>query len=330
MQQPLEEALRQFDHQVRDETRTAVANALRQLNESIRPAIEAEIRAGQERMKALLRREVVNNLLFVMRRMRSAESLEAWRTALLDGVSEYTPKVALFAVEQNGFRLEDARNASAEAMARLRVQRISKEEAGAFAQLLESRDTVVALLTASQVSPQVTSLFESTVNRVNLFPLLRGDKVVAVLYCLGNERALDVAGLELLSLMAGETLTNRTVEKAAPEGLIALDAKPVAPMVVSEPIHRDDQDAHLKAARWAKANVARMFLDHTERIHAARRTQSVYAAMSEHIEQARKQYQQEFMRGSTSMPDFLHKELIETLAGGDEAALGEEYPGPLL
>ena len=325
-QQPLDEALRDFEQQVREESRTAVSNALRQFSDNIKPVIEAEVAAGTERMRALLRREVVNNLLFFMRRLRSADSIETWRTALLTGAADYCSQVALFAVDSQGFHLEEARGALPDVMQRLIGQPIPLAQAAGFQQVLDSRDTVVALLNANQVSPLVVGLFESLSNRAHLFPIQRVDRIAAILYCLPSGRAVDIAGLELLTMVAGETLTSRQLDKAVPAGLIGLNATPAN----AEVTHRDDHDQHLRAARFAKASIAKIFLDHSAAVHQARQTKTIYLMLREPIEMGRQQFLNDYLKGSTSMADYYHQELVQTLAGGDEAALGEDYPGPLL
>jgi hypothetical protein len=327
-QQPLEEAMQRMEQQVRDETRSAVTNALRRFAETIRPAIEAEVRAGQDRMRALLRREVGHNLLFTMRRLRSAASLDEWSQTLITAVAEYCPQTALFEREGEGFRLREARNANADPTAQLLLKPVSKDEAGAFAQVLESGDTVVALLAPSQVSPLVAALFSSDASRAHLFPILRGDRIAGLLYCLAGHRALDISGVELLTLMAGETLASRNLGQAAPPGLVAIHASTALP--APEATHREDREHHLRAARWAKARVARMFLDQSETVMHARRDKNLYAALQTPLDEARAEFERNFLAGSASMNDYLHEEIVQTLAGGDESALGSDYPGPLV
>ena len=46
--------------------------------------------------------------------------------------------------------------------------------------------------------------------------------------------------------------------------------------------------------------------------------------LREEIESAREQYGQRFAGAS----DYLHDELVQTLAAGDAGCLGEDYPGP--
>jgi hypothetical protein len=47
------------------------------------------------------------------------------------------------------------------------------------------------------------------------------------------------------------------------------------------------------------------------------------------IDGARRQYESDFMSASATMVDYLHLELVRTLAQDDDMRLGEEYPGPL-
>ena len=60
-----------------------------------------------------------------------------------------------------------------------------------------------------------------------------------------------------------------------------------------------------------------------------RAAKRLYALLKEEIDAARAAYARELLRASPFMPDYLHAELIRTLANDDTAGLGEEYPGPL-
>jgi hypothetical protein len=394
----LADAIRQLELQVREDHRRALSQALATFTEAVRPAMEGEIRANQDKLRALLRREVVNGLLATMRRLRTAQDVAGWRVAFLDGALEYVSTVALFNVGAQGFRLEETRgldSSLAGVEQKLQSQWISPKEAAALHQVVESKDTVIAMISPAQVSTLVASLFAGNGSqRVHLFPILRGEQLAGILYCPTDDRAIDVGGLELLCLMAGETLVSRNMEReSVPAGLVGLTASVVpssassvstapstppaanigwqaAPLISSASIasgpaiqvpassvavpaastptsvssfspansslraapevtHRDDQEHHLRAARWAKANVARLFLDQSDLVLQGRRQRRIYESLRPQLEELRAKFNQDFFSGSTSMMDYLHDEFVDTLAGGDEGALGDDYPGPL-
>jgi hypothetical protein len=65
-------------------------------------------------------------------------------------------------------------------------------------------------------------------------------------------------------------------------------------------------------------------------VKAGRSERNLYAAFKEDIDAARQEFETEFMAATPTMLDYLHLELIGTLANDDVAALGADYPGALV
>jgi len=75
--------------------------------------------------------------------------------------------------------------------------------------------------------------------------------------------------------------------------------------------------------------VAEMRLYQSQAVRSGRAQRSLYAALREEIDSAREAFRRDFVSASPAMPDYLHVELIRTLANDDAGVLGEDYPGPL-
>jgi hypothetical protein len=64
-------------------------------------------------------------------------------------------------------------------------------------------------------------------------------------------------------------------------------------------------------------------------VRAGRAQRNLYSALKQEIDSAREDFRSNFTSASPAMPDYLHLELIRTLANNDVAVLGEDYPGPI-
>jgi hypothetical protein len=90
-----------------------------------------------------------------------------------------------------------------------------------------------------------------------------------------------------------------------------------------------EQEAHLRAQRFARVQVAEIRLYQSPAVKQGRATQSLYRLLQDHIERAREAYREQFLKDCPSMVDYFHVELVRTLANDDASLLGTEYPGPL-
>jgi hypothetical protein len=195
----------------------------------------------------------------------------------------------LLAAEDPKSALVEAARPFADRAALYSVEELPLEDAPAFRSAVESREPVVALRTAGELSAGVAA--RGTGARCTLFPVVEDNRVTAVLYAEGD--AVDVNALEALAAVAG----------AAP---------------------RRPRDA-ATARQFARARVAEMVLHHNQAVRLGRDRRDLYSALQKEIDSAREGYAGKF----SSIEDHLHAELVETLANGDASALGENYPGPL-
>ncbi len=93
---------------------------------------------------------------------------------------------------------------------------------------------------------------------------------------------------------------------------------------------RAEQQKHLAAQRFARVRVAEMRLETPDAVRSGRMTRDIYRALRPSIDTAREQFRERHMAVSSSMVDYLHLELVRSLANDDPILLGPNYPGPLV
>src|SRR5512146_2412890 len=86
---------------------------------------------------------------------------------------------------------------------------------------------------------------------------------------------------------------------------------------------------HSRALRFARVKVAEIQLYQAPQVKSGRAAHDLYAALGPHIDAARKAFRERFLIPLNGVPDYLHQELVKTLAKEDAVLLGPSYPGPL-
>lgn len=267
--------------------------------------LAAELEAAAPGIAKRARRESAQRFNRAVRRLMAAGA--EWPAVLMDVIQEFAAKTALFAVRGN--MLAACREAI----------EVPLDRAPAFRNAIESRDTVVALRTAGELSEEVAALGHAP--RCYLFPVVAGDWVAAVVYA--EDDQLDVDALEAISAAAGAA-----VRLAVPQ--------PAEPRASVEHADREDASSHetdqqaasteiMRAQNFARIRVAEMMLYRHDAVRSGRESRDLYSELRKEIDSAREAYADRF----ASTEDFLHAELVQTLARGDAGALGAGYPGPL-
>jgi hypothetical protein len=90
-----------------------------------------------------------------------------------------------------------------------------------------------------------------------------------------------------------------------------------------------ERQLHLAAQRFARLHVAEMRLYRSDAVRSGRARLDLYDALRDPIDAAREGFRQKFIDPSKTMVDYLHLELLRSLADDDPHMLGHEYPGPL-
>jgi hypothetical protein len=321
--------------------------------ESIWPLVIQGFDQACELSKASSRRETVTELNQVARRLTNYQTQADWLDAILDGAAAFAEHVALFVVEsgaalhlrgRRGLDLPD--DLSFEAV-----------KAPAFADAIGSKEAVIALRALEEVSGalavlpstrplnaegslglQAGATVESeylpaeTPQRCYLVPLLNRSRVVAVLFAAGDQT--DLNAIELIATIASAVLEQhgkRPDLVAVESGADHAPAAAVKPKTL--PAWADladtERNLHIRAQRFARVRVAEMQLYKADLCQKGIERKDLYLYLKPEIEPARESYRAQFMT-IPSMVDYLHLELVASLAHGDEFLLGVEYPGQML
>jgi hypothetical protein len=109
-----------------------------------------------------------------------------------------------------------------------------------------------------------------------------------------------------------------------------LDAGPTNPPDpgVPEGLSPEETRRHEEAWRFARLLVSELLLYHEDRVVLGRRNRDLYRRLREEIDRSRETYDRRVPQGATGREDYFTRELVRTLAGGDSAVLGVEFPRP--
>jgi hypothetical protein len=340
-----------LEQQVEAEVRSRVAVAIERSTPGAAPDGLAESR-----------RALAEELNQAVRRLRQTAGIEDLYSILLDVTVPFCDQAALFSVHEKCLRAERIRRhavvpagESAGPGERLPRLEIPTAQAAAFATAIDTRDPVIAVSAPAEISAALVRLFgHKPDERVHLFPLLVNETVTGILYATGRVQAQP---LELLAGVAGLqchifTLADRragpdtasqspqrlsdqmvTISGTAPNGSPAEPAaKPAGTGQHKEwrALSSGDQHLHLAAQRFARVQVAEMRLSSLPLVRSAREARNIYAALKSPIDAAREEFREKHMTSSPSMVDYLHLELVRSLANDDAILLGPNYPGPLV
>lgn len=278
------------------QTEHALTSRLAELSGRLAKELERRERAQAERWNQLARR------------LRMAETSEEWKSILEEGAAAFAERVAVF------FAGDVA-------------------DAPAFATAIESRDTVITMRSAGELTEEIAAkLGEALSPRCYLFPVMRGETVCAVLYAEDKAKPPREA-LELLAMLARDTMpvppAEVVEEEPEPEPApVLIQIAPVAPVV---PVAKswEQEVRETQAKNFARRAVARLILYEQAAVETGRQNASLYVQLKEPIDSGRERYRQEFLQGTPSLSDYLHEELVRTLANNDPSKLGSEYPGAL-
>lgn len=290
---------------------------------------EAAARAGAQQAV----RRLTERFNQAGRRLRQAQDVEEWTQALVELAGEFSLLALLFRVSGDAVRLERASgDRLPERFADLGAVELAA--ARAFESVLHSRDTVVAMVSAEELSPSLSEKLEPVTSRVALVPITLRGKVAAVLAAAAEGESVDLNALELVAALASAALEARPPEPdGIPGGFVLISglSRPGGlPLPPWSRLSKEDQEFHLKAQRFARVRVAELRLYESEAVKQGRAAKDLYVRLKDKIDAAREAFRRQFMDVCPSMVDYLHLELVRTLAHEDETLLGLDYPGPLV
>ena len=267
-------------------------------------AVAAEVAARRAASEASIRRNLAEQLTLAARSVRRYENTADWAASVLDGAQSFCGRAVVFSVNGNSLRVEGARNVSGVAP----LEDVALGAAHALAGAVESRDRIVAMRTEGELSaPLAVYLGIAPGEKCFVFPI--GE--TALLYADGE---VEQSPLELLATLArGTLLQSGNVTGSAWAGL-----------------SRTEQELHLRAQRFARVTVAEMRLYQSQAVKEGRTNSDLYTSLKEEIDRGRTAFRREFLSESPTMVDYLHLELLRTLAHDDAAQLGSTYAGPMV
>ena len=208
--------------------------------------------------------------------------------------------------------------------------------APAFERVIETGKTQIATRNAGDLSPSISEMFGNDSDvRVMLVPVTTADRVPGIIYA---EDAVDASAIETIAVMAGAVL-ERHLRMYEPVRSTSGSIRTVAVVGAEGSAGRRDEDGEIpaqappptanpiqkRAQRFARVEVARMLLEQPGAVSEARSRRDLYGALRQPIDSARARYREQF----DGVRDYLHLEILRTLAREDAALLGRDYPGPL-
>jgi hypothetical protein len=307
-----------------------------EISRRVEETFAAQIEARLTELRSALRREMADRLNQSLRRLRNSGSESEVLVNLLDLSAMFCRRAALVVVDGQQLRCEGSRDFAAEGSGQLAGIEMAPSAAPALLSAIEAKDTTVAEGTPAELSPEISSFFEAAPGaRVGLFPVVSDEKTVAVLCAGGSGEDALFGGLELLTAMAGVILDARAAAELRRLALVTIaEASPAPAPGALEPdwagLSRTDQEVHSKARRFARVQVAEMRLFKAQAVKEGRLRQDLYSTLRPEIDAAREAFRGTFAGASAPMVDYLHLELVRTLANDDARMLGAAYPGPLV
>ncbi len=120
------------------------------------------------------------------------------------------------------------------------------------------------------------------------------------------------------------------VEEAPEERAETIAAQAPATFDLSS-LPPEEQELHRRANRVAKVSMQDLKMLHPEQVHLGRQHRDLCSRLREEIDKARKEYDRRFAAILHHPVDYFYHWMVEILAEGDPAALGEyPYPSPVL
>lgn len=281
---------------------------------------EALHAAGREHAKALdaLRADQLRfseKVGQTLRRLRVFESEAQWSNVVADAVQLAATRSMVFSVNADKLRFQAARGFDVASLAEIPLG-----EAAAFHAAVSSAEPTVALKTARELSGAlVAQIGEDPTAKVAVYPITTRARVAAVVYA---EKA-DAALLDMLVTAAGAALEGHMGRGPSPLSNIVT----IAPAAGTPFITRDEEERHSRAQRFARVQVAEIRLYHSAAVKAGRTDNNLYRALKAQIDEVRRVYQEQYLKNAPNMADYLHQEILRTLANGNSELLGPDYPG---
>jgi hypothetical protein len=278
---------------------------------------------------AQARDDFAGELNQAVRRIRQAAGPDELGATLLDAAGPFATGAAWFRITGEVATGERIRGVPDEAAHAFHALEIPLSSAAALAGAVETCDPVIAATSPREVSERLAKLLgHPPEGRASIFPVVVRGRVPALLYAWGTVQG---PALELLTQVAAAAWSALPPPEPAPAPeLVSIQPAPPHPASAWDRLSLDDQRIHLRAQRFARVQVARMRLSQSDAVLAGRAGRNLYDALRNSIDAARETFRPSFFAPCSTMVDYLHLELVETLANDDPDLLGNNYPGPMV
>jgi DNA gyrase/topoisomerase IV subunit B len=311
-------------------TSRAPTSPLRRLLEERLTQLSDEADAVYQEGRERARRETAEQLNQAARRMRQAADAEELAVTLSDAAARFAEGAAVFRIEGDAAQGLRIRGVAEDAAERFQALRIPLAGAAALRGAVETRDPVTAAASAAELSAEMMELAgHADEARVAIFPLAGRETSPALLYCWGT---VQTAAAELLAELAAAAWAAMEPPESQPSQLVQIAAAPETgrPRQTWDELSAEEQQVHLRAQRFARVRTAELRLRESQAVQTGRARRDVYGALRDAIDAARAEFHAAFFTGCPSMVDYLHMEILRSLANDDAELLGKDYPGPLL
>jgi hypothetical protein len=297
---------------------------LRQILEGQLSLLSVEMERLFQEARGRARGELAEQLNQAVRRIRHASTREELLATLLDAACGFAGGAAVFRIDGDVARGERIRGVPEDIAEVFGAFEIPLASAAALAGAVESRDPVIAATTGAEVSGEMAGLAAcGAQDRASIFPLVVENRVPALLYAWGDVQG---AALELFAQAAAAAW----IEPAAAQLELVTIAAPAPVAAPAAPeFSSGEERLHLRAQRFARVQVAEMRLHEAAVVHSGAAQKNLYEALRPRIDAARAAMRGKFFDPCPGMVDYLHLELVRTLAHDDPELLGKDYPGPL-
>jgi hypothetical protein len=319
------------------ELEASAAQLKAQHEESLTAQLDAARQQSSNEGREAGRRATAEALNQALRRLRQSPSQAAVLQLLVESTVTWAPAAAVFALEDEG-----ARSLALRGLLHEDELQFPLAAAGAFRTVVDTKDPVTAVATEAELSATLANALatgDETTPKAYLFPVSARQNVVAVLLASGKvapaplELLCEAAGmkLELLVPPAIVPLKNPELVQIAAAAITAPAAQ--TPQTVPQKwsdLSADDQKLHLQAQRVARVKVAELRLYQAEELRKGVFSGNIYGSLQTQIDAARSEFLQTFLSKSPTMVDYLHLEMLRSLAHEDDRLLGPDYPGPMV
>ena len=308
--------------------RAAVSGAIAQALAEERSRTADQI----ERARTEARDSQIESLNRSLRGLRGAGEEEVPDLVVRGASAQCAKKVVFLVFDRDHAQIRASHGPGMTPASGVAQMSIKTQDAPAVLSAIESKDPVIALGTASEISPELAGVFgtDDGQSKAYLFPIVVRQSVMAMLVASGVQVSAPIELLCEAAAMRLEAIGAAAASIPEPSAAPSVPASETSGPRSWNDLSSEDQKLHLQAQRTARVRVAEMRLFHQNEIRTGTANSNLYGALQEQIDKARDQFLQTFLSRSPTMVDYLHLEILRSLAHDDDRLLGNSYPGPMV